>query len=547
VVAGLESICERLETSASIAIVHHPFWWPVASQLSNTGVVYDCIDHHSGFSNASTRVLELEASLIAGADLVVATSERLWARHAASARRSVVIRNGTDFDHFAAVAGAADGRGPRPVVGYYGAIAEWFDAELVASVAAALPDCDFVLIGATAGADVSALRTAKNVRLIGEIPYRDLPAYAASFDVCMIPFRINDLTLNTNPVKVYEYLSMGKPVVSVRLPELALLSAHVRIADTADDFCRHIRESLAENSTAAIEHRREFARQHTWAARVDQFEAEVAPLFPLMSVIVLTHNGLEFTKACLTSLDQFSSYPHWELILVDNASSDGTAAYLEDFVRSRPYARVVSHAENLGFAAGNNAGARAARGEYLVFLNNDTYVTRGWLGDLRRHFEVRPELGILNPVTNNIGNEARIDIVYRDMTEMAREAASFTTARRGRTIALDVCAFFCVMIPRRVWDDVGELDEQFGLGFFEDDDYAQRLKRKGYALACAEDVFVHHHLSASFDALGAEHKRRQFERNRALFEAKWGSWDPHRYRQPSPAIAAGRTGGAEHR
>ena len=393
-----------------------------------------------------------------------------------------------------------------------------------------LPDCDFVLIGSTAGADLQPLQRLTNVRVMGEIPYRDLPAHASRFDVCMIPFRINELTLNTNPVKVYEYLSLGKPVVSVRLPELTALCEHVRIADSADQFCSHIRAALAENTAADVERRRAFAREHTWTARVEQFETAVAPLYPLASIVVLTHNGLDFTRACLESLERQTCYPNWELIVVDNASSDGTVEYVEEFARTRSYVRIVPHQENIGFAAGNNAGARAARGDYLIFLNNDTYVTRGWLGDLVRHFDQRPDLGILNPVTNNIGNEARIDVTYSDMQEMAREAARFTSQRRGKTMELDVCAFFCVMVPRRVWDDVGELDEQFGLGFFEDDDYARRLKSKGYTLACAEDVFVHHHLSASFDTLGEERKRQQFEQNRALFEAKWGAWNPHQYR-----------------
>jgi GT2 family glycosyltransferase len=77
---------------------------------------------------------------------------------------------------------------------------------------------------------------------------------------------------------------------------------------------------------------------------------------------------------------------------------------------------------------------------------------------------------------------------------------------------------------------VGGLDEQFGMGFFEDDDYCRRVEQAGYAIACAEDVFVHHHLSASFDQLKAAAKQALFEKNRALYEAKWGAWSPHRYR-----------------
>jgi GT2 family glycosyltransferase/glycosyltransferase involved in cell wall biosynthesis len=529
VLTGIEHLRRQHRLQATVSIVHHPFWWPVVNRLSNNRTVYDCLDHHAGFSNTAVQMLDLEKSLIATSDLLVATSERLCGKVASRARRSVLIRNGTDFDHFATPRPEALRRNGRRVIGYYGAIAEWFDADLVAAAARRLPDCDFVLVGSTFSADLNAIQGLPNVRFTGEIPYAALPEQAQAFDVCMIPFQVNELTLNTNPVKVYEYLSMGKPVVSVRLPELTLLGDMVRLADTADEFCRHLQEAL-KDAPEEVERRREFATRHTWASRAAQFAEAVEPMFPLVSVIVLTHNGLPFTTACLQSLDRHTGYPAWELVLVDNGSTDGTPEYLEAYASTRGHVRVVRLGENRGFSAGNNAGARAARGQYLVFLNNDTYVTPGWLGDLVRHFDRRPDLGLLNPVTNNIGNEARIDITYTNMDQMLSEAGRITCAHRRQMLNLDVCAFFCVMIPRRVWDEVGELDEQFGMGFFEDDDYARRATAKGYHLACAEDVFVHHHLSASFDRLRAEQKRELFERNRRLFEAKWGPWVPHKYR-----------------
>jgi GT2 family glycosyltransferase len=86
-------------------------------------------------------------------------------------------------------------------------------------------------------------------------------------------------------------------------------------------------------------------------------------------------------------------------------------------------------------------------------------------------------------------------------------------------------------MPRSTWERVGPLDEAFGIGFFEDDDYCRRVEAAGLRVACADDVFVHHHLSASFDALKAERKRELFERNKAIYEAKWGPWVPHAYRR----------------
>ena len=90
--------------------------------------------------------------------------------------------------------------------------------------------------------------------------------------------------------------------------------------------------------------------------------------------------------------------------------------------------------------------------------------------------------------------------------------------------------FFCVAIPRRVIETVGLLDERFGLGYFEDDDYCRRVEAAGHRIACAEDVFIHHRMGASFSKLAAEQKHDLVERNRRLYEEKWGRWKPHEYR-----------------
>jgi GT2 family glycosyltransferase len=101
---------------------------------------------------------------------------------------------------------------------------------------------------------------------------------------------------------------------------------------------------------------------------------------------------------------------------------------------------------------------------------------------------------------------------------------------------LRIAAFFCVMLPREVYESIGGLDEQFVPGFFEDDDYCLRLGQAGYRIACAEDVFVYHELSASFDQLALAKRAAIFERNKALFEAKWGPWIPHQYRPNLPRL-----------
>jgi GT2 family glycosyltransferase len=167
-----------------------------------------------------------------------------------------------------------------------------------------------------------------------------------------------------------------------------------------------------------------------------------------------------------------------------------------------------------------------------VVLNNDIYVTNGWLAGLLAHFRANPKLGPLGPITNRAGNESVVYVgEYSDMRQMAVLARRYTQAHRRQVTEMGSLNFFCVMIPRSVWEEVGELDEAFGIGLFEDDDYSMRVRSAGYEIGCAEDVFVHHHLAASIGTLSREVHCEMFEQNRRYFESKWGAWVPPVFRK----------------
>ena len=534
--ASLAALLAWTGTRTSVSLVQHAYWSPLARAVPSARLVYDCMDHHGGFDNNAPAILEAEARLVESADLVVVTSAWLEQEVAPRARATAMVRNAGDFEFFRQVPSPAfaDPQGRR-VIGYYGAIAEWFDLGLVRRVAQARPDCLLLLVGNDTVGAREALADLANVQLTGEVPYAQLPYWLHGFDVCLLPFRVIPLTVATNPVKVYEYLSAGKPVVSVDLPEMKQFEGLVRIAADAPAFVAQVDAALAEAPGAGREARQAFAARQTWAHRADAFDQALAALRePKVSVIVLTYNNLAFTEACLSSIEAYSDYRDLEVIVVDNASSDGSREWLSDWVAQPSAAghqrRLILNDANLGFSAGNNVGLRAATGEVLVLLNNDTHVTPGWVRGLCNHLRDEPRLGLLGPVTSNIGNEAKVDVVYADMAQMIAEAGRYTRAHPGQRTPMRTAAFFCVAMRREVYERIGDMDEAFGVGFFEDDDYSRRIEAAGLLVACADDVFVHHHLSASFDALKADAKRELFERNRAIYEAKWGAWQPHAYR-----------------
>jgi GT2 family glycosyltransferase/glycosyltransferase involved in cell wall biosynthesis len=534
ILAGIRLFLNWSDTERSWSLVQHAYWYPIARSMQSECITYDCMDHHEGFGNVPREVLELEERMMKRADLLVATSswlEELARRHN---RHVEVIRNAGQYTDFcdAPAERFVDPRG-RKIIGYYGAIAEWFDTDLVARIAQAFPDTLVLLVGADSVDVASKLKAFTNVEMTGEVPYSRLPYYLYAFDICILPFRVMPLTLATNPVKVYEYLGAGRSVVSIDLPEMGQFGELVRVANTHEGFIEKLRQAMTAlpDSTNEIDRRKAFAAGQTWTHRIRNFRQAIEALpRPKVSVIVLTYNNLELTKNCLDSLAGYSDDADLEIVVVDNASSDGSPAYLSSWEASRPSVKLILNNENRGFAAGNNQGLAAASGDYLVILNNDTVVTRGWARRMVNHLRNNPEIGILGPVTNNIGNEARVNTRYTTLEDMHLEADEITKQNLGKWFELDTVAFFCAMLPRSTYESCGSISEDYGAGFFEDDDYCRRAQANGLIVACAEDVFVHHQLSASFNQLGAERKRVLFETNRAIYESKWGPWIPHRYR-----------------
>lgn len=274
--SALDALRGEAAIGTAVMMVQLPFWGPLACQARERfgwPMVYDCMDFHAGFSTVRRAMVADEEELLATADVVVASSTMLERRALQHRAAVLVVRNACDYEHFAKTPPA---RNARPVIGYYGAIADWFDSALVAELARRRTDWDFVLVGSTFGADISALVRLPNVALPGEEAYESLPEWLGRFDVAIIPFKRTPLTEATNPVKVYEMLAGGRPVVSVPIPEVAALAPLVRLASNAAEFEREIEAALAEQGGA--EARRAFAREHTWEKRFEVLERATAVL-----------------------------------------------------------------------------------------------------------------------------------------------------------------------------------------------------------------------------------------------------------------------------
>jgi GT2 family glycosyltransferase len=246
-------------------------------------------------------------------------------------------------------------------------------------------------------------------------------------------------------------------------------------------------------------------------------------VFPKATIVVVTWKNPELCDACLSAIRRSTPFPALELIVVDNGSGDGTLAMLQRRAAADPALTVIANAENRGFARGTNQGLSRAEGDYVVMLNDDTVPAPGWLSRLVAHLEAEPRLGLVCPVTNEIGNHARVQVSYRTLTEMEAFAAERARDHAGKRRETDTIALFCAAGRREELARLGFVDERYEIGMFEDDDLSLALRRAGLGLSIADDAFVHHVGQASFSRLSDAEYLAVWEANRRRFEEKWGT------------------------
>jgi glycosyltransferase involved in cell wall biosynthesis len=262
----------------AIQILSFPLWLGVARRFrreSASPIVYDCHDLLSGFQNICPDILTAEDRLLSEADQVLFSSQGLFDRYRSKVRKGLLVRNAVTAVQFDNIPDPPPG---PPTAGYVGALDSWFDVEALREAASRNPRCHFILAGRVEHEPINRLRGLPNLEFLGEIPYSRVPELLARFQVALIPFAINPLTLMTNPIKLYEYFSCGLPVVSTPLPEAQAMADLVYIGASPGDFARQVACALQEDDPSRRSRRREIAARESWTARARVISAE----FPLL-------------------------------------------------------------------------------------------------------------------------------------------------------------------------------------------------------------------------------------------------------------------------
>jgi len=252
-------------------------------QFNSRGVVYDCMDELSQFRFAPANLVQSEKLLLENADIVFTGGYELWTRKKAQHSNVHFFGCGVEYNHFA-LAQADETMIPEdvahlasPILGWFGVIDERMDYDLVAALAAARPDWNFVMVGPVVKVDPNSLPQAPNIHWVGQRDYMVLPNYCKAFDVCMMSFAINEATEFINPTKALEYLSTGKPVISTPVKDVVRQYKDlVYIAATPDEFIQHAEAALGGEDAERVEQGVEKARNSSWESTVEQMQNLIA-------------------------------------------------------------------------------------------------------------------------------------------------------------------------------------------------------------------------------------------------------------------------------
>ena len=276
--ASIKWIMKKQGLSEPVLWVSCPAAEGVVGHLGEGKSIYYCADEHAVFPGMSRDIVAtLDKELFKKVDLVIVTSETLYEKKRALHHKIHLIPHGVDFNHFSK-ASLAETIIPedistikKPIIGFYGLIQDLIDFDVIRYVAETRPDWSIVMIG-TVIFDVGSLPSLPNIHFLGGRTREELPNYVKAFDVCMIPYKLNDRTIYANPLKLRQYLASGKPVVSTPLPEVQRYDGLVKIAKDKEEYLRHIEFLLEHDTPEDSRMRMEAVRGESWERIIERIE-----------------------------------------------------------------------------------------------------------------------------------------------------------------------------------------------------------------------------------------------------------------------------------
>ena len=240
-------------------------------------------------------------------------------------------------------------------------------------------------------------------------------------------------------------------------------------------------------------------------------------------IIIPLFNCVEYTKQAVDSIRKNTHPNMYEVVFVDNGSTDGTKSYLKQLTQDDPeHFRVVTNEKNLGFAGGVNVGLQLISGfqwEYACIANNDLLFTPDWLFQMLSCF-VNDKVGAVGPVSNAAGGSQGISVGYQDVAQVDQWATAYHQANEGRRAEVGRLVGLCFLMSRKFFDCVGYLDTRFINGMWEDNDYCLRGRIAGFTYVVDHSTVLHHYFHKSFQGNKFD-SGKLFRENKERYVSKW--------------------------
>jgi len=272
----VKSRIKKLNFQKPILFTSSPVVADLIGNLNERISVYLCLDDYTLFKGAFNSLLELENKILAKADVVFSVSDSLLKSRVPKSGRNYFLPQGVDLNHFHYVNNLVKPKDSfkSSVIGFFGLISNWVDIDLIIKCAKTYPQYSFLIIG-KAEQNIDKLIQLPNLEYLGEIPYKELPAYAKIFDVGLIPFKVNDLTIAVNPIKLIEYFALGIPVLSTNLPEVKKFRDLVLVANSDEEFVKFLPLAVGDNKIDRNELRISKAKDYSWDSIAEHVSQKV--------------------------------------------------------------------------------------------------------------------------------------------------------------------------------------------------------------------------------------------------------------------------------
>ena len=511
--AQIRSACRQIGLDRPMLWTQNPRAANLVDRLPVVGVLYDLTDDWAAFERDPSRRSLVQSQIEAlgrRADLVLACSRLLEADARRWGAQPLYLPNAVDPPEPERPLQDEIARLPRPRLGYTGTLhSARLDVELLIRAATLRPEWSFIFIGPDVlkEPDRTRLFTMANVHHLGVRPHADVRSFLVGLDVGLVPNLVTDFTRSLDPLKTYEYLAAGLPVIATPAGVPAELAGYVDLARTSEELVAVTEAVLRDNGPALAQARRAVMAEQTWGARAARIEQALGVRSARgftreVSVVVVSFNTRDLLERCLTGLSGAQAGIDLQTIIVDNASTDGS----QELVRER-FAEVelVELAENVGFGRANNLAFERCRGEYVLLLNSDACMDQGALSELLAAAKRHPGAAAIGPrLLNPDGSLQRSAWPFPDPVRLLLEAFGLhRILRRTRFYedlgiwahdeerTVDFLIGACLLLRAEALHEVGGFDERFWM-YAEEADLQQRLRARGWKVIFTPAATVTH-------------------------------------------------------